>query len=224
MSWVSAGNQCATTRNTIITPCTLACAQGTYKTAPCTISSDTACAACSQTPVGHVTTVQCTPTTDTSWARCPDGMACFGGRNYSSCPPPRLVSGGRCICPNATHAETDMDMAQCLPISCSPGLYPDIDTNQCRACTAQGVLCHAAQACPMLILEKYVLNVVSTIFNRGPPYKHAGRSDGGGRVCVPSGILPDSDRRTYSEMLAVRHATVRREDTDAKRLFEGTHV
>lgn len=161
MSWVSAVNRCTTTRNAIIMPCTLTCPHGTYQITQCTIDRDTVCAACLQTPVGYVTTVQCTPTTDTTWAPCPYGMACFGGRNYSSCTPPRLVGNGRCVCPNATQADTDE--AQCLPKSCSAGYYPDIDSDGCRACTAQGTLCHA-----ILVRSLLCFNIIS-IFQQGTP-------------------------------------------------------
>ena len=122
--------------DTTLMPCTATCAGGTYRAALCTLVSDTSCVACTSTPAGHVTTTQCNATTNTVWAACPAGKACYGGVVWDACPYPRYPSGGLCVCPNATVATSDA--APCLPITCPSGQYPDPDTDACRACTQPG--------------------------------------------------------------------------------------
>ena len=145
----------------------------------CALDADAVCAPCTPTPPGYLTTTPCGERTDTVWGACPPSMACYGGVARAQCPTPRLVRGGRCVCPNATEAASDGD--PCLPFACpqvpftlarfgslcgypfnplqfKQGSYPDPATHGCAACTAPGdpaaetvagVLGLGACACPV---------------------------------------------------------------------------
>ena len=95
--------------------------QGTYMRTDCALDADAVCAPCTPTPPGYLTTTPCGERTDTVRGACPPSMACYGGVASAQCPTPRLVRGGRCVCPNATEAASDGD--PCLPFACPQVLF-----------------------------------------------------------------------------------------------------
>ena len=118
-NWTS--RRCTVFANAEVAPCTRSCATGTYMLEGCTTFVDAVCTPCTPTPPGYITTIPCGERTDTVRGACPPSMACYGGVASAQCPTPRLVRGGRCVCPNATEAASDGD--PCLPFACPQVLF-----------------------------------------------------------------------------------------------------
>ena len=123
---------CTQHYNTQLAPCTTTgCPKGKYQVAPCTLTSDIQCWACTVGQPGQLMASYCGATYDARFVQCPEGSACDGSMWVLTCAPPLIALKGVCVCPPATQ----LVQGRCTPIPCDlQGWYPNATLDGCSPC------------------------------------------------------------------------------------------